>query len=64
MIKEKEIIEAFEVLHDYCDERECSNCLFYDENCERGNMCLLRNNNPAYLRVEEIPIVRYKITRG
>ena len=64
MITEKEVKKAFEVLHDYCDERECSNCIFLDESIKTHNMCVLRNNTIAYLRIEEIPVVTYKIKKG
>lgn len=64
MITDKEVIKAFEILHDYCDERECKNCIFLNEFNDRTNLCVLRDNNPAYLRVKEVPIITYKIERG
>lgn len=65
MITDKEAIKAFEVLHDYCDERKCKNCIFFEEEKKHTNMCVLRNNNLAYLHIEEVPIVvTYKIKGG
>ena len=61
MITDRQVVEAFEVLHDYCDERDCDKCIFLDEQRENNNLCVLRNNIPAYLRSEEIPVVVYKI---
>lgn len=64
MIKDSEVVKAFEVLHDYCDERECDQCIFLNDNGDDRNVCDLRNFSPAYLRAEEIQIVTYKIRRG
>lgn len=61
MITDRDAVNAFEVLHDYCDERECTHCIFLDKNRDQGNMCVLRNNNPAYLRADVIPVAVYKI---
>lgn len=64
MISDKEAVEAFEVLHDYCDERVCEKCLFFDEERTNSSSCLLRNYNIAYLRIEEVPSAVYKVRKG
>ena len=64
MITDKEAVEAFEVLHDYCDERECKECIFRDDNKKYFYDCILKNCRLAFLRVEEEPILKYKIKRG
>ena len=64
MIRDNEAIEAFNVLHDYCDERVCNNCMFFDEDKPDGSTCILRNYNLAYLRAEEVHIINYKIRKG
>ena len=63
-ISDKEMAKAFEILHDYCDERECKECIFLNDFCDRSNLCVLRDNTPAYLHIDEIPVVTYKIKRG
>lgn len=63
MVTDKEAIEAFEVLHDYCDNRECKNCIFHDEKRTDEYCCILRGYTIAFLRVEEVPTVTYKIRR-
>lgn len=64
MITDKEVTRAFKILHDYCDERECKNCIFLNEFSDRTNLCVLRDNTPAYLRIDEVPVITYKIKRG